>query len=231
MLFLDINRLVVNSVLESSDSMQKLPEEFYDKAIEQLELSPEEDCFWYANRHAEAYVDIRVCGRQAILEMERNGIPDSYYEELYYQIYNKHYLTKRNDNANWWGLYFSPMAEGEPYPKVWVRFPDKEKPIWFFIQGYDEKKGLLVSPNPRQKTTMKLIAGYDNQFQKITSSYPSTIERARNEAYDFFIRQQVRKPTASSLEERIGFIYYPKPVYKTGYGYKFGDAAPKSWDH
>lgn len=226
-----INENIMKKFL--AESAYTFTAEEMDRIIERIELTRQEDFLWYAVRHAEAYVDVQICGRAYLDKLEKNGISDT---ELSNSCIDHFYPDRRgkylklNESARWWGFIFSPMLSTEKgKPKIWIRFPDDEKLYWFFIDGYTDKDGLIVSPNPRMIKSMNHFKKFEKEFKDITSSYRETIKFARKEAYDFFERNQDRTPDHSNLHERIAFLVHPFPVRKPGDNVML-DVHPCSYD-
>lgn len=219
-----------NYLGSNNESYSRIPNDVTQRNIDALNLDRNEDYLWYSTAHAEAYIAIHVCGRQAILEMERKGLNEDYMKSSFNQFYRFSEMAKMNQNAHWWGLIFSPMIENESKPKIWIRFPNEEKVVWYFIDGFDKKKGLILSPDPRKPYTMNYFAGYEKEFQEITSCYPKTIEHARNESYEIFKANEIQKPARSGINERIGLLVYPFPEHKSGDRVRYGGGPKGCYD-
>lgn len=220
----------IESIL-NEESGHKISDDTLKEIIGRLELTQEQDYRWYAVRHADAYVDIHICGRHAIMNMERYGITEEQLDETINYYFKLHELPKRSENAHWWGLFFSPVIENENKQKVWIRFPEIEKPIWFYIDYFDAEDGLVLSPNPRKRSDMRLLKMFDGELNKICRAYPKTIEYAIEQADKYFEEIQEYRPARSDIDKRIGFLVYPEPQWKSGCKVPYTDVGPVNRDN
>lgn len=215
------------ALYESYSNYDKVPDETYYRIISNLELTRKEDFLWYSVRHADAYVDVHVCGRKFLQEKTRTGISDDELRECASYYYKPYDFIKLNDDAEWYGMYFSPMIAGESCPKVWIRFPGDESLYWYFIKGVDDSGALILDPDPRKKSTYNLIKR--SSILDITRDYPISMNHYREQAYKEFEKRDIGRPDRSDLDVRVGFLVYPFPEQHPGDKQRF-NVMPVAWD-
>ena len=182
-------------------------------------VTRKDDYIWCYIRDAKCYAQITVAGRRYINDLMKNGYEYEPFEMSVDHFYGND-LVDFNRDAHFWHIIFSPIAENEDKPKVWIKFPNTDTLVWFFIEDYNEKDGFILSPNPRMKYTAKWFNEYEGEFEAIVQENPKSIAYALEMCTEYFTRNNVVRPSDSRMHYHSAFLIHPIPVRKSGDGTK-----------
>lgn len=206
-------------ILEQVRYYRKIEKAQQIEIARNLNITRKDDYIWCYIRDAECYMQVSVAGRRYINDLIHDGYAYEPFEMAVDHFYGND-LVDFNREADFWHIIFSPIAENEDKPKIWIKFPNTNELIWFFIEDYNEKDGFYLSPNPRMKGSVKLFDknGYGEQFDALVRENPISIKYAMDMCEEYFERHNVIRPSDSRLCYNGAFLVHPMPEKKAGDG-------------
>ena len=213
-------RTLILNELVRADSYRISKEEIIDIAKNQ-DVDRKTDYVWCAFRDAKCYAQITIAGRRYINDLIKYGYKYDPLEMCIDHFYGRE-LVDFNRDAHFWHIILSPIAENEAKPKIWIKFPDNEEPVWFTIGDYSERDGFALSPNPRTKYISRWFSKFKGEFEALVKENPKTFAKALAESNEYFNAYEINRPSDSYEYCHLAMLVHPFPEKKAGDGTKYG---------